>query len=52
MDRNTTHKLVIVYSSAAIFVCSMLVWNDPLIGMLSSGFLLGFLYNQCLYENK
>lgn len=52
MDRNMTHKLVIVYSSATIFICSLLVWNDPLIGMLSSGFLLGFLYNQCLYENK
>lgn len=50
MNMTTIHKLVIVYSSAAIFICSMLVWNDPLIGMLSSGFLLGFLYHAMFGE--
>lgn len=49
---NTTQikKLVIAYCSAAIFICSLLVWNDPLVGMLSSGFLLGFLCNEMFGE--
>jgi hypothetical protein len=50
MNMTTTHKLVIAYSSATIFICSMLVWDDPLIGMLSSGFLLGFLCNEMFGE--
>ena len=45
-----TPKLLIVYCFSSIFICSMLWWDDSLIGMLSSGFLLGFLSNEFFKE--
>ena len=52
MDWTIIHKLVIVYFSTAIFICSLLVWSDPLINMLSVGFLLGFVWNETFFAGK
>ena len=52
MDWTIIHKLVIVYFSTAIFICSLLVWGDPLINMLSVGFLLGFVWNETFFAGK
>jgi hypothetical protein len=49
MDWTIIHKLVIVYFSTAIFISSLLVWSDPLINMLSVGFLLGFVWNETFF---
>jgi hypothetical protein len=52
MNWTIIHKLVIVYFSTAIFICSLLVWSDPLINMLSVGFLLGFVWNETFFAGK
>lgn len=52
MNRSQIQKLIIIYSSAAVFIGSCLYWHDPLLGMLSAGFMLGFLVNENLFNYK
>jgi hypothetical protein len=50
MTKTQTQKLIVVYSFAAIFIGSCLWWNDPLLGMFSMGFILGFMANENFFE--
>lgn len=52
MTRQQKQKLIIVYSFAGIFIGSCLWWNDPLLGIFSMGFILGFMANENFFREN
>jgi hypothetical protein len=49
MNRQQKQKLIIVYLAAGIFIFSCLWSNDPFLGLLSAGFMLGFMTNETFF---
>jgi len=52
MNKTQIQKIVILYGVVAIYMCSLFLWHDPLISLLSMGFLLGFLWNETFFAGK
>ena len=50
MTKTQVHKLIIVYGAAGIFILSCLWWNDPFLGLLSAGFIWGFMSNEMFFN--
>ena len=52
MTKLQIQKLILMYSVTGVFVASCMYWNDPLLALLSIGFILGFVSHETFFTES
>jgi hypothetical protein len=52
MTKSEKLKLILIYSVTGLFVTSCIYWNDPLLSLLSIGFILGFMSHETFFTER
>jgi hypothetical protein len=52
MTKQEKQKLIVLYMATASFMGSCFLSHDPFLGLLSIGFILGFMANDTFFSNN